>query len=52
MMVMESDDVSDAEKRKLREIHDSLSIFSLKEEMKKFLEKMRTIQKEKRGKLF
>jgi hypothetical protein len=52
MMVMGSNDVSDAEKQKLQETHDSLSIFTLKEEMKKFLEEIRTIQKEKRGKLF
>lgn len=52
MMVMESNDVSDTEKRKLKKMHDSLSIFALKEEMKKFLEEMRKIQREKRGKLF
>jgi hypothetical protein len=52
MMVMESDDVSYAEKQKLKEVHESLSIFSLKEEMKKFLEEMRGIQRRKRGKLF
>lgn len=52
MMVMESNDVSDTEKKQLKKIHESLSIFTLKEEMKKFLEEMRKIQKEKRGKLF
>lgn len=52
MMVMESEDVSDREKQKLKKIHDSLSIFSLKEEMEKLLKELRRIQKKKRGKLF
>jgi hypothetical protein len=52
MMVMGSGDVSDKERRALKEVHDSLDIFSLQEEMKVLFKELRKIQREKRGKLF
>ena len=52
MMVMESDTLSDEEKRELKKIHDSLSIFTLKEEMENLLKELRGTQRKRRGKLF
>jgi len=51
-MVMESNDVSDEDKFKLKKIHKSLNIFELQDNMKKLLSKLQRIQKGKRGKLF
>jgi hypothetical protein len=52
MMVMESEDVSDEEKQKLKKVHESLRVFELKEDMEKLLKELGRIQKKKRGKLF
>jgi len=51
-LVMESDEISDEQKMKLKEIHKSLNMFELKEKMKIALEKVYDIQMKKRGKIY
>jgi len=51
-LVMESDEISDEQKMKLKEIHESSNMFELEERMKKSLEKVHDIQMKKRGKMY
>lgn len=52
MMVMGSNEISHSEKKQLRDVHNTLNVFVLKEEMQILLEELKNIQIEKRGKLF
>lgn len=51
-LIMESDEISDERKIKLRKIHESLDMFELQSRMEKYLKKVYDIQKKKRGKLY
>ncbi len=51
-LVMESDEISDEQKAKLKKIHESLNMFELEEKMKKALKKVHDIQMKKRGKMY
>ena len=50
--IIESDEISNDQKKKLEKIHQSLNMFELQKKMTELLEKVWTIQKEKRGKLY
>jgi len=51
-LVMKSDEISDEQKMKLKEIHELLDMFKLEEKMKKSLEKVYDIQRKNRGRLY
>lgn len=51
-MIMVSNDISDEVKKELKKVHDSLNVFELQKDMKNLLNKIKKIQKKKRGKLF
>ena len=51
-LVMKSDEISDEQKMKLKDIHKSLDMFELEEKMKKSLEKVHDIQRKNRGRLY
>ena len=50
--IREADEIFDTQKKELEKIHQSLNMFELQKKMAKLLEKVWTIQKEKRGKLY
>jgi len=50
--IMESNEISNEEKLRLKETHECLNMFALQSKMAKLLKKVYTIQKEKRGKLY
>lgn len=50
--VMESDEISDEQKMKLKETHESLNMFELQTKMEKLLKNVYKIQTQKRDKLY
>ena len=50
--IIESAEISDDQKKEIEKIHQSLNMFELQEKMDDSLEKVWTIQKKKRGKLY
>ena len=50
--IIEADEISENQKKKLEKIHNSLNMFELQEKMDKLLEKVYTTQKKKGGKLY
>ena len=50
--IMKADEIFDNQKKKLEKIHNSLNMFKLQKKMAELLDKVWTVQKEKRGKLY
>lgn len=50
--IVESDEISDDKKKDLKRIHNSLNMFKLQEKMDELLDKVYTVQKKEKGKLY